>query len=525
MVVTIYEAPSLVALIFKLVLLGYAAKSRAKSALTFVFMAMLIVMSFFNLFEFIGLAYYANNGYDPRVANFFGFSYFVLIVAAIALLLHLSLALSFDGDFLRDRRSLVLLLYAPVVVLEYLLLFTDKLVLGFKPFLYTILRDPGPWYFLFETYLILYCGGALVNLTYGARSSRPILARVRNRLWFLAMAPMAILFIYLVVANHFGWTRLTSTFYGPIAMTFFLAVTTYATYEYRLFDIEFYIPWSKVRKRKTAFYKRIQETIAEIAGLKSVKDILSMLTRALQCQVALIGGARPLVALAPQQELSGRDDLTFSDFPQTALQEINHIIVANEIADSHPKLHGLMKRHKVGAIVPFNSHSSTAAHWMLLGEHFSDHVYTPLDFKVVETLFDRIGERFLENLLLVRSQLAEANDELRDYQRRLGLAWGEIESLRKNLTATEQDNRELREEKANLKRQSFRVVQGGLPSVIASGEKTLEQYLAESEREIVRAALRDCRGNRAKAARLLGVQLRTLHYLIQRHDLERGEVT
>ena len=72
-------------------------------------------------------------------------------------------------------------------------------------------------------------------------------------------------------------------------------------------------------------------------------------------------------------------------------------------------------------------------------------------------------------------------------------------------------------------RQSFRVVPGGLPNAIESGQKTLEQYLAESEREIVRAALRDCGGNKVQAARLLGVQLRTLHYLIQRHNLESDE--
>ena len=524
MVVTVYEVPSLVALTFKLALLGYAAKSRAKNTLTFIFMAMLIVMSLFNLVEFSGLTYIATNGFEATAANSFGFAYFAFVIAAITLLLHLSLALSFDS-LLSQRRELLVLIYGSGIALESLLLFTDKLVLGFKPFLYTVLRDPGPWYFLFETWLVVCIAAALLNLVYGARSSRPALPRIRNRLWLVALAPMGLLFVYLIVANHFGWTKLTSTFYGPMAMTFFLVVTTYATYEYRLFDIEFYIPWSSSRKRKTAFYRRIQATIAEIAELNSPRQILDMMARTLQCQVALVGGPRPVVAIEPSHEIRSTGELRPVEFPRDALHKVDHIVVANEIADENPELYRLMKHHKVGAIVPFNSHSSTAADWMLLGEHFSDHVHTPLDFKVVETLFDRIGERFLDNLLLLRSQLAEANDELRDYQRRLGLAWGEIESLRKNLTATEQHNRELREEKANLKRQSLRVVQGGLPSVIESGEKTLEQYLAESEREIVRAALRDCRGNKAKAARLLGVQMRTLHYLIQRHDLDQDEVT
>src|SRR5690606_12257555 len=204
--------------------------------------------------------------------------------------------------------------------------------------------------------------------------------------------------------------RLTSTFYLPLAVTFFLFVTTYATYEYRLFDVEFFLPWSKVRRRKTAFYQRIQATIAEIAELRSVRQVLDLMAHTLRCQVALIGGPRPLVALAPGQESGTGDRLVLPQFPREALAELDQIVIANEIADLRPDLHRLMRRHKVGAIVPFGSHGATAGHWMLLGEHFSDSVYTPLDFKRVEALFNRIAERFLDDLLLLRTQLTDAKE-------------------------------------------------------------------------------------------------------------------
>ncbi|MCK7513757.1 MAG: hypothetical protein MZV70_63575 [Desulfobacterales bacterium] len=48
------------------------------------------------------------------------------------------------------------LLYLPGAGLLWLLVFTDTLVLGFRPFQDTVLREPGPWYFLFETYLEVY---------------------------------------------------------------------------------------------------------------------------------------------------------------------------------------------------------------------------------------------------------------------------------------------------------------------------------------------------------------------------------
>jgi DNA-binding protein Fis len=522
MTLALTSIPALVALLCKFALLWYAARAYSSNRATRLFSALLVVLFLQNLVEFVGFNEIANGSYV--YSNLIGRLYFAMVIPFLAILLHLSLRISYDPPTLARLERHEYVIYLPAALLEVLLL-GDQLVVGFRPFEGSLLREPGPLYFLFETYASICMVAALANLLYGARASRAAFARTRNRLWLFSLIPIVLLVVYLIVANHFGWTRLTSTFYLPIAITFFLIVTAYATYEYRLFDFEFYLPWSKVRKRKTAFYQRIQATIAEIADLRSVSGILDLIAKALQCQVAFLGGPRPVVATMNDRYVLGRESLALAEFPVAALRTVDEIIVANEIADTNPQLYGMMKQHKVGAIVPFSSRSSAGTHWMLLGEHFSDQVYTPLDFKMVETLFDRIGERFLDNLVLLRSQLAEANDELRDYQRRLGLAWGEIESLRKNLTATEQDNRALREEKASLKRQSFRVVRGGLPNAIESGEKTLEQYITESEREIVRAAMRDCRGNKVKAARLLGVQLRTLHYLIQRHDLERDEVT
>lgn len=514
--------PALVSLLFKAVLLTYALRTPRRDATTRLFMALLILFSVHNVVEFIGFNHLAISGMDQTM-DVVGYLYFAIGIVFFAVVLHLSLRLSVDEW---DKvRPYVWILYLPAPILEFLLLGTKQLVSGFAVFdNYTILRVPGPLYFLFETYAPLYLIAALVYLVYGARKSRPsAINRIRNRYWLVALIPFVFLNSYLIVANHLGDAKLSSSLFMPIAITFFLIVTTYATHQYRLFDIEFFIPWSKVRKRKSLFYQRIQAIIAEIADLKSVNEILDMLASALRCQVALIGGPRPVLSLANGQRMDVKSDLLVSEFPREALRNVNHIVVANEIEDNLPELYRLMKQHKVGAIVPFNAHSSTAGHWMLLGEHFSDQVYTPLDFKMVETLFDRIGERFLDNLLLLRSQLAEANQELADYQRRLTIAWEELSSLRKTLAQTEDDNRALREERAGLMRQCFRLVDGSLPGAIESGKKTLQQYLAESEREIVRAALRETGGNRAKTAKLLGMRPRTLHYLIQRHNIDPGE--
>jgi len=516
----VHALPSTAALLIKLVLLAYAARTKVRNDLTRLFLALVLVLSAYNLVEVVGLHYYYHHGFNATV-ELFGYFYFSTFIPTLAILLHLSLALSFDAVREPRWRPYVALVYLPVIPLEYLLLFTDRLIVGFEPFHDSITRRPGELYFLFETYAVVYLLATFVHLIYGARSSRPSMQRTRNRLWLLGLLPFVLMFVYLVVAGYLGLPKFTTTFFLPLAVTFFLIVTTYATHQYRLFDIEFFLPWSKVRKRKTAFYARIQSVIAEIAEMRSVREVLDCIANALSCQVALVGGPRPLVATVQGQEPNMRDGLLLSQFPRAALQNVRHIVVANEIADTLPELHALMKQHKVGAIVPFNPHSAVSAHWMLLGERFSDNVYTPLDFKVAESLFDRIAELFLENFALLRAQLAEAQNETREVKRRLAMAWDELNIVRHKLARLEAENRALREEKAKLLRERLRVVADDLPREIADGEQTLEDYLAMVERRILVAALKAARGNTAKAARLLGFwSERPLQPLLERHKLD-----
>ncbi len=514
--------PAFIALLFKFVLLTYAVRSPRRNATTRLFILFLVLLSVYNIVEVLGLTHFAGHGLD-RTMEVYGYIYFASVILYTAVMVHVSLRVSIDNW---DRIGrIVPLIYLPVLILECLLLGTNQLVAGFQLFQnYSILRVPGPLYVLFEVYLLLYVLAGLVYLIYGARNSRPsVINRVRNRLWLLGLFPFVLLHVYLIVANHFGLAKISSTVSVPIALTFVLIVTTYATHQYRLFDIEFFIPWSKVRKRKTAFYARIQATVAEIADLPSVKEILEHLAKTLHCQVALIGGPRPLVSLVDGQASSLSAQMALSEFPRAALQRVDRIVVGNEIADRSPELHALMKQHRVGAIVPFNSHNATSAHWMLLGERFSDHIYTPLDFRVIETLFDKLAERFTDNLLLLRSQLTHAKEELHDYQRRLAMAWDELGSVRKQLAAAEKQNRELRSEMAALMRERFRVVKDGVPEPIVSGEKTIEEYLATTEAAIIGEALRCFAGNKHKAARLLGIAPKTLHRMMVRHGLDSGE--
>ncbi|MFL6623859.1 MAG: helix-turn-helix domain-containing protein [Sulfurifustis sp.] len=513
--------PALISLSLKGGIYLYAHYSRTHNLLTRLYLLTLFAFSIQNIAEVAHFYTLIERGVTP---NFEVNTFYAASIAAYAFLFHLSLALAFNAQDKTVRRFADGV-YVYAVLLEALLLFTPWLIAGYSPIGgYTVTRIPGPLYWAFELYVIATAVSAIGILAYGMKGQRSGYRKAQLKIVLIAMVPLNLVAIGVLVALHTGVRLFNASVTMPIALTFFLLLTAYATHQYRPFDIEFFIPWSKVRKRKSAFYQRIQAMIAEVAELRSVKEMLENVAQVLHCQVALIGGPRPLVALVKGQQLSP-GDLPLSRFPRQVLEKVDHIVVVNEIADRLPELHGLMKQHKVGAIVPFNAHAAASAHWMLFGEHFSDHVYTPLDFKMVETLFERISERFLDNLLVLRTRLADADADIRNYKRRIAVAWEELTTLRRRVAIAEDENRKLREENSRLRRQRLRVVRSQLPEAIASGKKTLERYLAECEAEIVTAALKATRGDKLKAARLLGIWPNTLRYIMERHGLEAGSHT
>lgn len=399
--------PAIVALLFKAGIFFYARSSAVRNQQTRLYLYFLFAFSVQNIAEIFGFHVLIDQGAIPHAeATLF----YVAVIMALALLMHLTLGTAFAGEP-PLKRAVVRGYYGYAVVLELLLLLTPWLIKGYTPLNYTVTRIPGPLYFLFELYAV---GGFLVivgTLIYGARNAGSAFVRTQNKVLLLAIAPLAITAIAVVSLLHIGapWVNASVTF--PIAITYFLAVTAYAIHQHRLFDIEFFIPGSKVRRRKTAFYERIQAMIAEIADLNTVEQAVRRLADTLGCAVALIGGNRPVLAQAGASA-------AMAQIPRSVLHRFDHIVVANEIADTLPEVHGAMRTHGVAAIVPFHPHSQQAAGWLVLGEPFSEQVYTARDFRLVEQLFDKMADLFLDKLIAMRTQLADAMQQIRLLERR-----------------------------------------------------------------------------------------------------------
>ena len=468
---TLYALPAILALAAKGVIYLYARFSELRTLETRLYLWFLFALSVQNLAEV---------GIFTSYAEHLPFVYFGASIIAIALLLHLALVIAREW---RHTLIWLALLYTPTIVLEILLWFTPWLVQGFEPLRYTYTRIPGSLYFLFELYALGYVAGAVALFIYGSLWARTAARQTKNRLMLLGLFPIFLVVVTVISLQHYGARVFNTTVTLPIAITFFLAVTAYATHQYRLFDIAFYIPWSKVRARKTAFYDRIRTMIAEIADLGSVREAVHRLASTLGCSVALVSTGKPVLAVAggAQQMMA---------FPLEQLRSINRIVVANEIADTAPETYAIMRQHGVAAVVPFYPHSQSASGWMLLGDAFSEQVYTPLDFKMVEQLFDKMAELFLDKLLLMRGQLAAAERRLQTMEFRLQEAETGIATLRNENETLQQLNLRLTREQAADSLLATDVPRGGmLPNIVLLGRdkpllKRLRRFFPQADQYV-----------------------------------------
>ncbi|MFQ6021614.1 MAG: helix-turn-helix domain-containing protein [Acidiferrobacterales bacterium] len=416
--------PAIIALAFKGGIFAYAHFSRTHNAQTRIYLYFLFALSIQNVAEIWHVHNLIDNNTLPYIEATI---YYAAGIVGFALLFHLVVSLAFDQHNMWRMRLTLTAVYSYAIVLEILLLFTPWLVNDFVRFEYSVTRASGPLYFVFEFYAIGIFLSVIGILVYGSIYQYTSQKRAKNSVLLVAIIPMALVMLTVLILLRLGigWFNAAVTF--PIAITYFLVVTAYAIHQHRLFDIQFYIPWSKVRKRKTAFYHRIRAMITEIADLDSVNEAVTRLAETLRCPVALLGNQGAVLATAGASK-------RMVQIPDEALQSFAHIIVANEIVDTSPKTHALMNHHGVAAIVPFYPHSRNASGWLLLGDSFSEQVYTPFDFRVVEQLFDKMADLFLDKLLTMR---AHAHDQIHALERQLQKTehaltclWREVDVLR-----------------------------------------------------------------------------------------------
>ena len=441
--ISLYSIPALLVLVAQAAILFYARASSVRDFTARLFLIFLAALMVQNITE-IGILNFQGPDQVSRDNFLNGYVYFVASTIALAVLVHLALVLAIDWGKRRGSPLLTSLIYIPAIVMSGLFLGSDYIVAGFTKLNYTYGQIAGQGYWLFEIFVVVYVSITLALLFYGARNQNTPSKRLKNKLMGFGMFPMGAVVGLVMVMQHQGIdAQFNTTATLPLAITVFLALTAYAIHQHRLFDFEFYIPGSSVRKRKTAFYDRIRKLIAEIAELPSASEAVSLLATALKCPIVLLDGKHAVVATAGNAR-------NMAAIAPAALAQLNHIAVREELFSANPETYRNMAQHHISAIVPFYPKTKRAAGWLLMGESFHEQVYSPQDFKLVEQLFYKMADLFLESMVSMRVEIDETEDRLQNLEQsnqQLIIAYQKLEQ--ENKTLQHNNARLLREQPAD----------------------------------------------------------------------------
>jgi DNA-binding protein Fis len=473
--ISVYSLPAAIALLIKLLVLYFSWRTEVRDAKTQLFFWATIASLGISVVETVGVNLKSLLAPEAvlEYSNLFGFSYYAFLIPFLGLLVILAVVIS------EEKRAFAISIFITiyVLILEYLLLFTSLLITDFQPLKYAISRVPGPLYGLFEFLTVVSALVALFFPLQGIKADRPPLVRSQCKLWLATASPVVLLIVLVFALLHFNIRLFNTVATLPLLSALLLVAVGYAVHNRRIIELDFYLPWSHTRKHKALLYSRLSAAAAECSAEQTIRNLADIL----KCPAVLISPHKSSAIEA------GDGASALSGFPREELEKVDRMLVSNEGEDL-PGVRHSMGARGVGVIIPFFPHSSTAASWLLLGDGFNAHIYTPLDFRTLQLLLDRLAILLLDDVLRPETSLQQKAAQLRDLQ-------SSQESLQ------EQFQRLFLQEPAGF------------------SKRPLEEYVSEFEAAIIKRALDYCEGNRSRAARLLGLRANTLHYKIERHGI------
>ncbi len=361
-----------------------------------------------------------------------GYLFYAGTIAATNMLVHFALIQRHGGSGVQriSGRALIAL-YLPATIMEGALFFTPLFVSGFLPGTSFHIPLVGPLYWLLKTYLLAGPVLALGLLVNGARTADTVNGRLRNAL--LAGGLFLSLTVFLLVG--FTAYRLAHpsimALWAPIVAVF-LGIAARALFEPRQPDLLYYVPGSAHRCERIELYERLRASADAIAELRSPEEAVHRLALLFGAPVAIRASGGQLLTASPHGD-------TAMDVPKVILDKCRRLTVRSEIRTDWPAIYRGMVRYGIDAILPLYPYTGGAAGWLLLGEPFSRQIYSERDFREIQSLFERIAERVLDQLLTLHAEAKQQERTARE--------------LEGTCHVLEQENEFLRRENARLLRE------------------------------------------------------------------------
>lgn len=497
-----YSIPAIVALGLKLLLLLVVRIMPLRNTESRVFLAFLAVLALHNFSEIMVFNYSGpKEGVIPLRS---GLLYFAMSVVAMAVLVHLMLIRlksSTGWDLSLEHWKL---LYLPAAGVLYLMWTSDDMIRGFVAYGFSYTRVPGPLYVWFELYALTYLSASIVILGVATAFSVNRSQKRKNIITSLGMAPIITMPIVVIVLQKTGINVFNLPLWFALALTFFLMIMAYAIYEHRLFDVFFYLPGTPLHSRRTRFHQDIRAFLSELDRLPdmSISDALHRLATTLKCSVVLVGSGRAPVAAQP---VSGdATPLRFEQLADDDLDKIDGILLTKEVRGDRPEIYASLSAANCAAVLPFRPFKDASAGWLLLGGGKNAPDDLPIDFALVESLFNRMGDLFLDNIVRERAEMEQLQQELR---RRMV----ENEQLREQVARKESAMNKLYE--------TWSATGAGA----GGGSASLEELTTGLEKKVICETLAQLQGNVSATAKTLGLTRQTLYTKMENYGIDRAK--
>lgn len=460
-----YSIPAALAFLAKIAILLISHRAELQGSRARLFRTAVGLSVALNVAEFIVLQKFSYQiSFSGVVA------YYAISVLVVPLLTHLAISISIDTWSQGRFVPVYVGMYGSAVALATLFIFgTPLLVTAIEDMRgYTVTALRGSFYGAYQAFLVLNFLAILLLPIYGLRNDREQSRRDQCKLWIVATTPLVILVLTIVALLHLNirWFNITVT--SPLLIALMFASIGYVVHKHPVIELDFYIPGSKGRRRKMGFYKQLSNLEANAPHCPSLQALLDDIAHVFCCPVALVTniGAKQVSKGAPE---------SLSSLPVSALTGIQQFVVVDD-----PTLpewaHGAMVRASAAAIIPFFPCARTLSFWLICGSQFNRQVYSSLDFKRLKTLIEKLSGCLLEKTIIERTIL-------------------ELPIADQALALNEEH--------------------GAYPCT----PQTLQTRIEELEAGFIRAALAQAKGNKAEAARLLGVRPNTLHYKLRRYQI------
>lgn len=278
--------------------------------------------------------------------------------------------------------------------------------------------------------------------------------RNQCKLWIAATAPLVLLVLTVITLLQLNirWFNISVT--SPFIVALAFASIGYVVHKRPIIEIDFYIPGSRARKRKTSFYHQLSDLERDVVRIPSLQEVVDRVSDVLRCPIALV----TIFGLSLKSQGAPEKLLKLSAAELTGIDRFT----ARDAEISSRAIYGLLLKSRTEAVIPFFPHASSLSFWLLCGEPFNRQIYSARDYKLFKGIIEKLAGLLLEKM-----------------------------------------------------------IQGGanIPSQDPHVIKPLQQRIEELEANCIRTALALAKGNKAEAARLLGLKPNTLHYKLRRYQI------